>query len=110
MHCWMHLYICKKGLTSIEYHKYIQIKSMANHFQIEFPNTHEFDHGIFANCQKMIGYDVWFWLLPTKPSMIEDGYKFNINIENKQRIENVTKSIQESRERLWKSSKLMNKS
>ena len=39
MHSYMHLWQLSKNLTSIEYHKYIQIKSMANHFQITFPNA-----------------------------------------------------------------------
>mmetsp|Transcript_35718 Transcript_35718/g.57386 ORF Transcript_35718/g.57386 Transcript_35718/m.57386 type:complete len:483 (-) Transcript_35718:169-1617(-) len=106
MHCCMHVWQMSKNLTSIEYHKYNNIKAMAHHFQIEFPNTHEFDHGIFGNCQRMIGYDVWFWLLPFAPALPEDPYKYDINFANKQKIEHVTKCIQESREKLWKRSRL----
>ena len=110
MHSLMHLWQMSKNLTSIEYHKFIQIKSMANHFQIIFPNTHEFDHGIFENCKKMLGYDIWFWCLPLSPSFnlkYDDGYTFQINQENKIKIENVTKEIQSAREKLWKRNQLI---
>ena len=55
----------------------------------------------------MMGYDVWFWLLPFAPSLSEDGYKYDINAENKARIENAGKMIQTHREQLWKKSKLV---
>lgn len=107
MHSFMHLWQLSKNLTSIEYHKYVQIKSMATHFNISFPNTHEFDHGIFENCKKMLGYDLWFWCFPFAPSLSEDGYLFKYNQENKRKIEHVTKSIQSARQQLWKKSNLI---
>merc|ERR1712154_91787 len=107
MHSFQHLWQMSKNLTSIEYQKFMQLSAMARHFQIDFPNTHEYDHGLFSNCRYMLGYDFWFWLLPTAPSMSEDGYKFEVNTQNKAKIENVGKMIQTKREQLWKKSKFV---
>eukprot|EP01083_Nonionella_stella_P155170 500949_1 len=106
MHSSMHVWQMSKNLTSIECHKYMQIKAMAKHFKLEFVNTHEFDDGLFDNCKKMLGGDVWFWLLPIAPSLPEDGYQFHVNLENKARIESLTKLMQAEREKQWKANKL----
>ena len=102
----MHIWQMGRNLTSIEYHKFAQVKAMAAHFQIDFPNTHEFDDGVLSNAKSMLGWDVWFWWLPLAPSLAEDGYKFKINAENKRRIESVTQQIQEKRQQLWKGARL----
>merc|ERR1712013_209732 len=106
MHSVMHIWQMGRNLTSIEYHKFAQVKAMAAHFQIDFPDTHEFDDGLFGNAKSMLGWDVWFWCLPLAPALAEDGYKFKINAQNKKRIESVTQQIQEKRQQLWKSARL----
>jgi hypothetical protein len=108
MNLYMHLWQLSKNLTSIEYHKFIQLKAMANHFEIPFPDTHEYDDGPFENCKKMLGNDVWLWWLPISGSLPEDGYRFHINVENRDKIQFVTQTIQTKRENMWKTAKLRN--
>ncbi len=102
----MHWYQISKNLTSIEYHKFAQIKAMAEHFNVPWPGTHEYDNGLFANWRQWMGDDVWFWAIPTAPSLSGDGYQFETNAQNKAKIMRVTKAIQEKREALWKKNRL----
>ena len=95
-----------KNLTSIEYHKFAQVKAMADHFKVPWPDTHEYDDGIFCNFKRWMGDDVWFWCIPTAPSLTEDGYQFRKNEQNKAKILGVTVSIQEKRAALWKKNRL----
>jgi len=106
MHATMHWYQISKNLTSIEYHKFIQVKAMAAHFGVHWPDTHEYDHGAFENVKKWIGDDIWFWCIPTAPALSGDGYKFAVNAENRAKSMRVTALLQEKREAMWKKAKL----
>ncbi len=79
---------------------------MAREFEIDFVNTHEYDHGIYVNCKQMIGNNIWFWFLPIAPSLTGNGYIFYVNKQNKLKMDTVMKAIQEKRQQMWQSSKL----
>merc|ERR1719242_1426152 len=106
MHTSMHWFQMSKNLTSIEYHKFAQVKAMAEHFKVHWPDTHEYDDGWYANFRKWIGDDFWFWCVPTAPSLSGDGYDFKGNAENKAKIARVTAEIQEKRQALWTKNRL----
>jgi len=101
MHTWMHWYQMSKNLTSIEYHKFNQVKAMAHHFGVPWPETHEYDDGIMSNCKQWMGDDIWFWCIPTAPSLSGDGHRFESNEKNKAKILRVTTAIQEKRQAMW---------
>jgi len=101
IHLGFHFWQLSKGLTSIEYHQWCQMKAMGHHLGVPFHNTHEFDFGCWNNWKQMFGKDWFFWCIPTNPWLIEDGYKYEINYENQEEVIEFNQKIHKKRQEIW---------
>jgi len=107
MHLYFHFWQLSKGLTSIEYHRWSQMRAMGYHLGVPFHNTHEFDYGYWDNCERMLGKDWFLWCLPTNPWLVEDGYKYEINNKNRQVMMEYGQKIHKKRQEIWQKQGLL---
>jgi len=109
MHLYFHFWQLSKGLTSIEYHQWSQMRAMGYHLGVPFHNTHEFDFGHWNNCERMLGKDWYFWFIPTSPWLVEDGYKYEVNNESRQAVMEYSQKIHKKRQEIWQKQGLSTK-
>jgi len=93
----------RKGLTSIEMHAYLHSYEMAKLFSLEkeWPDSHMYDLGMWENSKRMLGNDWYFWLIPTNPQLVEDGYSYKMNIEAVQNMRDFSQKLMMKRQETW---------
>ena len=94
IHLTMHCLKMSKNLTSIEYSMYRQVEATCRYYKLQFVHTHEYDLGILENIKRMIGDNMFLWLIPIAPRLKDDPYCCEVNKQNKAKINALYEQIE----------------